>query len=171
MWSTIHCVTISLCEFYCQPLYQGLLGWRRRKFMASKNKFLSLLSKKIGLFIAWLFFFFFTPLELEFLFSKWKMNLTSLGTSRLFIRYFLVQFYGFPLTFKLQKKVGKRAQHGYKLALKQKDFLLALINGKPYIFLLRRFDGFGISFPLRSWAKARSIVNFRTAGPSPYCNT
>ena len=78
------------------------------------------------------------------------MNLTSLGTSRLFIRYFLVQFYGFPLTFKLQKKVGKRAQHGYKLALKQKDFLLALINGKPYIFLLRRFDGFGISFPLRS---------------------
>ena len=106
-----------------------------------------------------------------FLFSKWKMNLTSLGSwADFFIRYFLVvQFYGFPLTFKLQKKVGKRAQHGYKLALKQKDFLLALINGKPYIFLLRRFDGFGISS--RSWAKARSIVNFRTSGPSPYCNT
>ena len=66
------------------------------------------------------------------------MNLTSLGTSRLFIRYFLVQFYGFPLTFKLQKKLAKELSMDINwLFPKQKDFLLALINGKPYIFLLR----------------------------------
>ena len=74
------------------------------------------------------------------------------------------------LRYSRSKKLAKELSMDINwLFPKQKDFLLALINGKPYIFLLRRFDGFGISFPLRSWAKARSIVNFRTSGPSPYC--
>ena len=67
-----------------------------------------------------------------FLFSKWKMNLTSLGSwADFFIRYFLVvQFYGFPLTFKLQKKVGKRAQH------QRINWLFSKAEGFPRLWLM-----------------------------------